>query len=674
MKLLDFVPIKLALALILGILIGHFFQIHLPMALGLTILFLIGLGLVYYFEKKATSVLFGILTLLTTIALGIFIMVRAQPINHTSHYSHLNTQEAAQWELKILETLKPTSFSKRYIASVTKLQDTLATGKLMLNFPLDTTLSDNLKVDDEIVVHAKIEAIKPPFNPHQFDYRSYMEKLGIYHQMKLNKGGYVKKKRPSSTILGMAEKIRGHIIRSLKKYNFGKNELAIIQALLLGQRNDISNDTYTDYKDAGAVHILALSGLHIGILLFFINFLLRPLERLPKGKTLKLIITVFLLWGFAFIAGLSPSIIRACAMFTFIAYALYLNRPSNNFNILALSILFILLFIDPDLLFQVGFQMSYVAVFAIVWIYPLFQKFWFPKNKVIRYFWQLLSVSIAAQLGVLPISLFYFHQFPGLFFISNVLIVPFLGFVLGMGILTILLSLLNYLPDWLVLIFNKIIGIMNTLIQWVAEQEAFIFRSISFDSLQLLLSYLLIISLVPMFVKAHFKRVGFFLVCLLGFQSWTIYQLYEASRTKEVLILHQTKNTVIFNRNGRHLNVLSNTKNALGNLIRDYKIGERIDSVSFAPLKNSYTIGDRSLFILDSTGIYPEQPTANTILITGSPKINLDRLITTLRPKNIIADGSNYKSYVKQWKETCLQQKLPFHHTGEKGVYYFKSN
>ena len=255
--------------------------------------------------------------------------------------------------------------------------------------------------------------------------------------------------------------------------------MGIIQALLLGQRNSISTETYDNYKDAGAVHILAVSGLHIGILLLLLQFLFRPLEILPKGRTIKLVVIVLLLWCFAFLAGLSASVVRAVTMFSFVAYALYLNRPSNTFNILALSMFFILLLFNPMLLFQVGFQMSYAAVFSIVWIYPMLQRFWTPKNSVLQKIWQLLSVSIAAQLGVLPISLFYFHQFPGLFFISNLLIVPFLGLLLGMGILVMVLALLDILPDFLVLWYNRIISLMNSVVEWVAQQEAFIFKNIS---------------------------------------------------------------------------------------------------------------------------------------------------------------------------------------------------
>ena len=164
----------------------------------------------------------------------------------------------------------------------------------------------------------------------------------------------------------------------------------MIQALLLGKRDDISETNYNNYKNAGVVHILAVSGLHVGIILFLLEFILSPLERLPKGKTIKLIVVVLLLWGYAFVAGLSPSIFRAVTMFSFVAYALYLSRPTNLFNIIALSMLFILL-VKPLFLFQVGFQMSYAVVFAIVWIYPKLQKFWFPENIIIRKTWQLLS-------------------------------------------------------------------------------------------------------------------------------------------------------------------------------------------------------------------------------------------------------------------------------------------
>ncbi len=671
MKLLAFVPIKLTLLLIIGILLGQYFPIDSHLILVIIVCLFISLGILYRYESNTKSAWFGFIASITTIALGAFIITKAQPQQHTNHYNNFDLEQATVRHLKIREVLKPTSYSERYIAEVKSVDSLVTTGKLILTRSLGDSLKA-LDVDDELWTTNEPSEIKPPLNPYQFSYKNYLRQLGIYHQLKLVPQSYFKKENPSKTIFGIAATARNHIIEKLQDADFGQEELGVIQALLLGQRADISKETYDNYKNAGAVHILALSGLHIGILLILLQFLLRPLTYLPNGKKIILLLTVLLLWGFAFLAGLSPSIIRACTMFSFVAYALYLNRPSNTFNILALSIFFILLFINPNLLFQVGFQMSYAAVLAIVWIYPMLQKLWHPKYKPIRYIWQLLSVSVAAQLGVLPISLFYFHQFPGLFFISNLLIIPALGFILGTGILVIILTLINQLPDILAEFFNALISYMNTIVAWVAQQENFIFKHISFDGVQLILAYGLLVMLILLTQRLNFKRVTLFLASLLCFQSYTCYQVYLASQKNEVLILHQTKNTIIVARNGAQTTVFTSNTSAIENAIANIKIGERIRTTTYDTLVNGYLINGKSFLILDSLGIYPAEKLKSDVLLTFSPKINLDRLITITRPTQIIADGSNYSSYVKRWKTTCLKRKIPFHYTGEKGFYSFE--
>ena len=316
--------------------------------------------------------------------------------------------------------------------------------------------------------------------------------------------------------------------------------------------------------------------------------------------------------------------------------------------------------------------MSYAAVFAILWIFPMLKKLWFPKNKIVRYFWQLLCVSIAAQLGVLPISLYYFHQFPGLFFISNLIIVPALGIILGMGILVIFLSLLNWLPSPLAWFYNVIINAMNNLIGWIAKQESFIFSSISFDFGQLILSLITIVLFIEACTFVTYKRIALFLISLLCFQSYTSFKKVEASKTTEAIVLHQTKNSILINRSGKHLSILSNSAEMANNLISDYQTAERIESTQFDSLKNSYSLKNETLLVLDSTGIYFKIESKEKILLTQSPKINLERLIDSINPKEIIADGSNYRSYIDRWRMTCLKSKIPFHYTGEKGAYYFE--
>ena len=589
MHLLKFIPIKLTFFLVLGILSGYYFSIGIHVTIAITSISILVLGILFYKQQQHTdSIYFGITTVLTTIGMGILAISLSQPKNWFDHYSYQDLREADTWHIKIQEVLKPTTFSDRYIGIIKSSNNKKVSGKVILNLTTDSTKQKHV-VDDELIVHTKVDDIRPPLNPYQFNYKEYLNDLGIYHQVQLKSNNYFVLRKATSTLYGISASIRNKISSKLKQANFGVDELGIIQALLLGQRNDISEATYTNYKNAGAVHILAVSGLHIGIILLLLQFLLQPIERLPKGKNLKLIAIVLLLWGFALLAGFSASVVRATTMFSFVAYALYLNRPNNMFNILALSMFAILLLINPMMIFKVGFQMSYAAVFTILWVYPLLQRFWLPENSVVRKIWQLLSVSIAAQIGVLPISLFYFHQFPGLFFISNLLIVPFLGLILSMGILVILLAALNTLPDFLVNIYDALIRLMNQTIAWVAQQEAFLFQNISFNSVQLITAYAVLISLTLVITISTYKRIMTFLCCLIVFQLWTFYSIYESQKREQLFVAHQTKNSILLHQKGNHLYIFSKNQNSPKRLTTNYAIAERIDSLTHLPLKNSYT-------------------------------------------------------------------------------------
>ena len=602
MRLLRFIPIKLTIFLVLGILLGHYFDFGVQLPLLFTIACISFLGVLFYKQTHRKSNSFGIAALLTTVCIGILSVSLWKPKNKTDHYLNQNLKNEHTWYLKVREVLKPTAYADRYIGLLYRMDDQMVSGKVIINYSSDS-VHQKLSVDDGLLIYGKLDKVGPPLNPHQFDYKNYLEGLGIYHQIRIDANNHLVLKDPSKTIYGIAAAFRKTIRSKLEQADFGKDELGIIQALLLGQRNDISEATYNNYKNAGAVHILAVSGLHIGVLLLLLEFILSPLERLPKGKTFKLVVIVALLWCFALLAGLSASVVRAVTMFSFVAYALYLNRPSNTFNILALSMFTILLVFNPMLLFQVGFQMSYAAVFAIVWLYPMLLRFWSPKNIFVKKVWQLLAVSIAAQLGVLPINLFYFHQFPGLFFISNLLIVPFLGLVLGMGILVIALALLNSLPDFLVKGYNALIKLMNSVIEWVAQQEAFIFKNISFDWAQLILSYIIIIGIVSALTKPNFKRTVAFLLGIIGFQFWMTFELYHTQQTNTLFVAHQTKNSILMHQKGDFLKVMTYNDAVTNRIVTNYKVAARINTIKHHQLQNSYEFENKKVIVVQFWGL-----------------------------------------------------------------------
>ena len=323
-------------------------------------------------------------------------------------------------------------------------------------------------------------------------------------------------------------------------------------------------------------------------------------------------------------------------------------------------------------LFDVGFQLSYLAVLAIVSIQPVLYKIWKPKWVAIDFLWNIFTVTIAAQLGVLPISLYYFHQFPGLFFVSNLVIIPFLGLILAYGIILILLSLCNLLPEIAATIYAYIIGAMNTVVDWVAKQEQFLLKDISITLLQVIISYLLILALLRLFKKRTFASLRLAFVSILLFQGALILNSY-ANATQEFIIFHKNRFTLIGEKNGANLKLVHNLDSiALVNdrIIKNFKVGNFINNTANDTIKNIFQIKTKKLLVLDSFGIYQVKSfKPNYVLLRNSPKVNLQRLIDSLHPEIIIADGSNYKSYIDRWKATCSKQKLPFHDTGENGAF-----
>ena len=504
-------------------------------------LFLLGfLTILVYVIKN--RVLRTLLTFLLFFFIGVSSVYINDHRNYDSFYEH-HLEENSTLILQIYSVLKSGNYYHKYEAKVLKVDDKKATGTILLNIKKDST-SIPLKVDNQLLLKPVLKELIPPLNPNQFNYKSYLAKQGIHHELFSEKGQFLKLNSKKSTLLGLSAKFRNQIQESLNDYNFKKNELSVISALLLGQRQDISKELIKDYQRAGAVHILAVSGLHVGVILLILAFIFKPVERLKYGKFLKTIIIVFLLWMFAFIAGLSASVVRAVTMFTFLAIGMSFKRK-NVVEFSFISSMFFLLLIKPMFLFDVGFQLSYAAVFGILWTQPKMYNVWKPRFKIFDFFWQLVTVSIAAQIGILPLSIYYFQQFPGLFLASNLVVIPFLGAILIGGVLVIISSLLNILPQFLADFYGIIISSMNAFISWVSHQEEFLFKEISI-SFQLMLCWYAVIFLCVYFLlrKTTIKLIYFFIsVALL--QSVFLIESYKNKSKEEVIVFHKSRFSMI---------------------------------------------------------------------------------------------------------------------------------
>ena len=669
-KVLTYLPLHFAMLVILGILCQFYFKVWQFGFLKIGLLFLTLLLLLLIKHK----VLQTLISFFLFYFIGISSVYIHNDFNYDNHYSnHFKADELIY--LKISKVLKPNTYYKKFEAEVIQVDSVKTKGKILLNIS-NSDYTKILNVDAVLVSKPEIQSISKSLNPYQFNYKTYLEKQGIQEQIYLKEEDYLIHQSSQNTLIGYSDQFRNKVEKALKEYEFKPNELAVINALLLGKRVNISKDLLEDYANAGAIHILAVSGLHVGIILLILSFLLKPLEQIRNGKILKTILIVIFLWVFAFIAGLSASVIRAVTMFTFLAIGLFFNRKNIVLFSLISSLFFLLIF-KPFFLFDVGFQMSYLAVFGIVILQPKIYKIWKPKYVILDKFWQLTTVSLAAQVGVLPLSLYYFHQFPGLFILSNLIIVPVLGLILMGGIVVILFALFNILPHFLASFYGKIISLMNNFVSWISNQEDFLFTEISLSLTLMFIIYLVIIFGISFFINRKPKRLVYVLISIIILQGFLLYEDHQQRNKDEFIVFHKSRNTIIGERRGAYLSIrhdLDSTFINQLNAITAYKVNQNVKVNTVENIPNIFTFRNQKVLVVDSLGVYKISDFKNQIiLLKQSPKINLERLIKKLTPKQIIADGSNYKSYVKRWKATSEKLDIPFYDTSKNGAFILKN-
>ncbi len=671
MKVVQFPLIRITLFFISGILFAqhikpNFNWILLALLVGFLLVFL---SFLFFLKRLKKPFLFGVFAVLLSFFIGVFAFVSSNPIHNHEHYFHqLNkVNDYNLFEITIKEKLKTTAYFERYVAQVNQINEIKSKGKIVVNIKKDSS-SHLIPIGTRISLNGTLHKNKKPNNPNQFDYGRYLENQHIYGQIYSDYTTLKTSTLPEKSVSYYASKLRNRIIHNLEKNNFSKTELHVVVALILGQQQDISPDVIRDYQYAGAIHILSVSGLHVGLILVFVTFLLRPIPNTKKNALLKLSLVLLSLWGFGILAGLAPSVVRSVTMFSFVAVGMFLRRSVNIYHTLLVSAMLILL-VRPSFLFDVGFQLSYIALFFIVWLQPLLTSIWTPKNKIVNYFWEIITVSFAAQLGTFPLSIYYFHQFPGLFFITNLIVIPMLSLILATGVVVMFFAAFDWVWIPMLQFLEWSIYWLNTIISWVASFENFILKDISFSWSLMIASYLLLFSCIIWLKQPNFKKLLYTFTAIIVVQLTVFQNKYESQKQQEFIVFHQKKKTLLTERNGTKLTVYTNEKTIDIPVLKSYVVANSCHISSMKSLSNLYYFKNTKMLLLDSLGGYTTNDKPDILLLTHSPKINLDRLFIQWKPKQVVVDGSNFKSYVTRWKTTCDKEKIPFHDTSEKGFY-----
>ncbi len=386
-----------------------------------------------------------------------------------------------------------------------------------------------LKYGDVIAFETDIEPVKPPANPEQFDYQRYLFRKGVTHQVYLAKNSYITLSiNKKNSLFSLSYNLRDFLLETMVRLGIEGDEYAVAAAILLGYDDELPPELRQNYVTAGSMHVLCVSGLHVGIIFLVFSTMLSFLDKYGTiFKILKFCILLLIMWAYAFIAGLAPSILRATIMITFIVIGKIIKRNGVIINSIAASA-FVILAIEPEDLFNIGFQLSYAAVIGIVVLQRPIYNVFYIKNKIFDKIWELTSVTLAAQFATAPFTIFYFNQFPLYFWLSNLFMTPLSTVVIIGGMIMLLVSFIPYLNLATAWCVKKMIWVMNFGVSMVEGLPFSMIKNLYINELQFLSLIVLFIALCFM-ARVVNKRplVLILLSCILLFCVGNIFVKME---------------------------------------------------------------------------------------------------------------------------------------------------
>ncbi|RKD14333.1 hypothetical protein BCY91_07555 [Pelobium manganitolerans] len=388
----------------------------------------------------------GALIYSTVFFAGISISNQRKEIYHEQHFSRLKAEK-----LVVLINEKP-KINKNYVSFLAQVKATVkdkkledCKGKLLIDCRMDSAKSATLTYGDVLLVDADYKETEAPKNPAEFNYKRYLQLQNIYHKGSLQAPQLQKLDSDcGNPIIAFALRFREAQVAKFNAHLQNNEAKAVASTLILGYRAQLDHALMLTYSNTGTMHVLSVSGMHVAIVAGFLSFLLSFMNKKRSTRLLKTILMVTLIWFYALTTGLAPSVTRAAIMISFVLIAKAYGKRVNVFNILGLSALMLLIY-NPFYLFDVGFQLSYIAVGGLIFIYPKIKNCYCPQNYFVGQIWSVMAVSIAAQLITAPFSMFYFHQFPVYFLLSNVFIVLPAAVVMYVGF--VFLSLASVFPN-----------------------------------------------------------------------------------------------------------------------------------------------------------------------------------------------------------------------------------
>ncbi|MBC5772583.1 ComEC family competence protein [Pontibacter sp. KCTC 32443] len=560
-----------------------------------------------------------------------------------------------------------------------------ATGLVQVTVPHDTPEDYTFTYGDKLLVKGSPVLVPGPLNPEQFNYKAYLQQKGVYHRQNLQAHQFTHLgNEPPNYLQFVSIKLRRYLENVIKEHVPDKREAGIATALILGVKDDLDNAIRDSYAATGTMHVLAVSGMHVGLIFGVFLLLFKSINLNYSQRLLYALLVLGLLWLYAFVTGWSPSVLRAVLMFSLITIAMVLSRRHNIYNTLAAAA-FLLLFYDPYLLFDVGFQLSFLAVFGIVALQPGIYSLLIVNSWLLDKVWELFSIAVAAQLITLPLGIYYFHQFPVYFWLANIVVVPVSTLALYSGMAALVFHWVPLLADALFALHFGLIWVMNEFNLLLTNLPHALINGLDITALQSWLLYA-VLALIFLFLLQKQLRYLTFAVLIVGVLA--VQQILEESEQQNQKLL------AIYSLRGS--TALSFLQNREAILVTDSTLLQDRQNYTFNIQAHLWDLGVTApVFkvvgesLKTKAGVFSQTlPDGNELLVWQGRKlllvskplkiqpvttIDLDYVILTknarikpemLKPfkvKAVVLDGSNKLWYISRMRSELAKYKLPVH-------------
>jgi competence protein ComEC len=581
--------------------------------------------------------------------------------------------------LKLEEPLVEKPNSYKAVASVVQVygggRARTTTGRLIIYFSKDSSLL-SLSYGSLLLVKKGLQEIRNSGNPGGFDFKRYALFQGITHQVYLTATDLVvlPQKEPQLWKQFLFES-RVFIVDVLRQHISGLREQGLAEALLIGYKDDLDKNLVQAYSNTGVVHVIAISGLHLGIIYWILLFLTKALAA-KRTALLRLLLIIAGLWTFSFLAGAQPSVLRSAVMFSAIAWSTVINRKSSIYNTLALSA-FVLLCFNPFWLWDLGFQLSYTAVLSILLFYkPIYNWLYFP-NKVIDFFWSLAAASLAAQLLTLPISIYYFHQFPLLFLVANLFAVPLSSAILIGELLLCALHFLRPIADLLGRLLQWMIQIMNTSVENLDAVPFAVWNGLSISILQMGVLYAVIAAAAHWLLEKNMTSLRIALAGCLLFSVLRTASFMNAEAQKKIIVYNVSRHPAMDLISGRECMFGGDPELEQNELLRTFhiqpsRIQHRAAPIPGQELPYSFSFGGKSVLRIDSSLRFRKaklKPPIDLLVLSRNPKVYMVTLANAFAIKQVVIDASVPQWKAKLWEKDCDSLRIACYNVREKGAF-----